>query len=846
MSMEATTKPNGNTGTDVSAKIPAIAQPLGEEPTEIASSIKYHAHYSPHFSPFKFEPEQAYYATADSVRDRLIKQWNDTYLHYDKVNPKQTYYLSMEYLQGRALTNAIGNFDIQDAYADALKKLGHKLEEVVEQEKDAALGNGGLGRLASCFLDSMATLNLPAWGYGLRYKYGLFKQLITKAGQEEVPEDWLEKFSPWEVVRHDVVFPVRFFGNVEVHPSGSRKWVGGEVIQAVAYDVPIPGYRTKNTNSLRLWEAKASSEDFNLFLFNDGQYESAAQLHSRAQQICAVLYPGDATENGKLLRLKQQFFLCSASLQDIISRFKEREDGKGAHQWSEFPKKVAIQLNDTHPTLTIPELMRLLMDDEGLGWDEAWSITTRTIAYTNHTVLPEALEKWSQAVMWKLLPRHMEIIEEIDKRFVATIMSERPDLESKMPSMRILDHDTPKPVVRMANLCVVSAHTVNGVAQLHSDILKAELFADYVSVWPTKFQNKTNGITPRRWIRFCSPELSHIITKWLKTDQWVTNLELLANLRELADNAELHAEWESAKMANKKRLAQYILRVTGVSIDPNTLFDIQVKRIHEYKRQLLNVLGVIYRYKKLKEMSPQERKNTTPRTVMIGGKAFATYTNAKRIVKLVTDVGDVVNSDPEVNNYLKVVFVPNYNVSVAEILIPGSELSQHISTAGMEASGTSNMKFALNGCLIIGTLDGANVEIREEIGEDNFFLFGATADEVPRLRKERENGLFKPDPRFEEAKQFIRSGAFGTYDYNPLLDSLEGNTGYGRGDYFLVGQDFPSYMDAQARVDEAYKDRKRWIKMSILSTSGSGKFSSDRTISQYAKEIWNIEECRVP
>ncbi|KAL0340000.1 UNVERIFIED_CONTAM: Alpha-glucan phosphorylase, H isozyme [Sesamum radiatum] len=625
-------------------KIPAVAHPLTEKSTEIASNIKYHAEYTPHFSPFKFELEQAYYATADSVRDRLIKQWNETYSHYHKVNPKQTYYLSMEYLQGRALTNAVGNLDVQDAYADALKQLGHALEDIVEQEKDAALGNGGLGRLASCFLDSMATLNLPAWGYGLRYRYGLFKQRITKAGQEEIAEDWLEKFSPWEVVRHDVVFPVRFFGQVEVHPTGSRKWVGGEVIQAVAYDVPIPGYKTKNTNSLRLWEAKACAEDFSLFQFNDGEYESAALLHSRAQQICAVLYPGDATENGKLLRLKQQFFLCSASLQDIIARFKERNSDNDEIMWSEFPSKVAVQLNDTHPTLAIPELMRLLMDGEGLGWDEAWNITTSTIAYTNHTVLPEALEKWSQAVMWKLLPRHMEIIEEIDKR-------------------------------------------VNGVAQLHSDILKAELFADYVSIWPGKFQNKTNGITPRRWLRFCNPELSHIITKWLKTDQWVTNLDLLANLRQ--------------------------------------------------------------------EMSPEDRKRTTPRTIMIGGKAFATYTNAKRIVKLVNDVGAIVNNDPEVNSCLK----------------------------------------------------------------------------------------FKPDPRFEEAKQFIRSGAFGNYDYNPLIESLEGNSGYGRGDYFLVGCDFPSYMDAQERVDEAYKDRKRWIKMSILSTAGSGKFSSDRTIAQYAKEIWNINEC---
>ncbi|KAG2670021.1 hypothetical protein I3760_14G064400 [Carya illinoinensis] len=739
--MAATAEVNDSPAYDVSAKIPAVAHPLAEKPAEIASNISYHAKFSPHFSPFKFEPEQAYHATAESVRDRLVQQWNETYRHFHKVDPKQTYYLSMEYLQGRALTNAIGNLNIQDAYGDALKKLGHELEDIAEQEKDAALGNGGLGRLASCFLDSMATLNLPAWGYGLRYKYGLFKQRITKEGQVESAEDWLEKFSPWEVVRHDIVYPVRFFGHVEVNPDGSRKWVCGEVVQALAYDVPIPGYKTKNTISLRLWEAKACAEDFNLFQFNDGQYEAAAQLHSQAQQICAVLYPGDATENGKLLRLKQQFFLCSASLQDIIFRFKERKLGKGSWQWSEFPSKVAVQLNDTHPTLSIPELMRLLMDHEGLGWDEAWDVTTRTIAYTNHTVLPEALEKWSLAVMRKLLPRHMEIIEEIDKRFIAMIRKTRTDLESRLSSICIVDDNPQKPVVRMANLCVVSAHTVNGVAQLHSDILKSELFADYVSIWPKKFQNKTNGITPRRWLRFCSPELSSIITKRLRSEQWVTNLDLLAGLRQFADDADFQAEWFAAKMANKQRLAQYIERVTGESIDPHSLFDIQVKRIHEYKRQLLNILGAIYRYKKLKEMSAEERKNTTPRTIMFGGKAFATYTNAKRIVKLVNDVGAVVNNDPDINRYLKVVFVPNYNVSVAEILIPGSELSQHISTAGMEASGTSNMKFALNGCLIIGTLDGANVEIREEIGEENFFLFGATADEVPRLRKERENGL---------------------------------------------------------------------------------------------------------
>ncbi|XP_025814328.1 alpha-glucan phosphorylase, H isozyme, partial [Panicum hallii] len=823
-------------------KVKPAASPAADKPADIAGNISYHAQYSPHFSPLAFGPEEAFYATAESVRDHLIERWNDTYVHFHKTDPKQTYYLSMEYLQGRALTNAVGNLGITGAYAEAVKKFGYELEALVGQEKDAALGNGGLGRLASCFLDSMATLNLPAWGYGLRYRYGLFKQRITKEGQEEIAEDWLDKFSPWEIPRHDVVFPVRFFGHVEILPDGSRKWVGGEVLKALAYDVPIPGYKTKNAISLRLWEAKATAEDFNLFQFNDGQYESSAQLHARAEQICAVLYPGDATEEGKLLRLKQQFFLCSASLQDMIARFKERKADRVSGKWSEFPSKVAVQLNDTHPTLAIPELMRLLMDEEGLGWDEAWDITYRTVSYTNHTVLPEALEKWSQIVMRKLLPRQMEIIEEIDKRFREMVISKHKEMEGKIDSMKVLDgSNSQKPVVRMANLCVVSSHTVNGVAELHSNILKQELFADYVSIWPNKFQNKTNGITPRRWLKFCNPELSEIITRWLKTDQWTSDLDLLTGLRKFADDEKLHAEWAAAKLACKKRLAKHVLDATGVTIDPTSLFDIQIKRIHEYKRQLLNILGAVYRYKKLKEMSAEEKQKVTPRTVMIGGKAFATYTNAKRIVKLVNDVGAVVNNDPEVNKYLKVVFIPNYNVSVAEVLIPGSELSQHISTAGMEASGTSNMKFSLNGCVIIGTLDGANVEIREEVGEDNFFLFGAKADQVAGLRKDRENGLFKPDPHFEEAKQLIRSGAFGSYNYEPLLDSLEGNSGFGRGDYFLVGYDFPGYIDAQDRVDAAYKDKKKWIKMSILNTAGSGKFSSDRTIAQYAKEIWDIK-----
>eukprot|EP00897_Mesotaenium_endlicherianum_P008696 jgi/Mesen1/7855/ME000042S07300 len=840
---------NGAGGTQELKKlraVPPIAHPTPADSFGVAANIKYNQLYKSNFSPVKFEPEQAYYATAQAIQDTLTQRWNETYEHFTKEDPKQTYYLSMEFLQGRALTNAIGNLGLTDAYAGALQKLGTDLETIAEQEKDMALGNGGLGRLASCFLDSMATLNMPAWGYGLRYKYGLFSQRITKNGQEEVAEDWLDKFSPWEKVRHDVVYPVRFFGETEVSSDGRKKWVGGEVVSAVAYDVPIPGYKTKNTISLRLWDSTAPAASFDLFAFNAGKHEEAALRQAKAQQICNVLYPGDATEDGKLLRLKQQYLLCSASLQDIIATFKARRPKGEPIKWTEFSNKVAVQLNDTHPTLSIPELMRILMDNEGLGWDEAWGITNKTCAYTNHTVLPEALEKWSQPVMKKLIPRVFEIIVEIDKQFAEMIKKEKPELESQLAALRVLDDNPEKPVARMANLCVVSTHAVNGVAHIHSEIIKKDIFAGYYALWPDKFQNKTNGITPRRWLKFCSPELSAIITKWLNTEDWVTNLDLLTGLRQFADDPQLHSEWAAAKKANKARLAEYLKQVTGVNVNPDSLFDTQIKRIHEYKRQLMNILGVVYRYKKLKEMSPEDRSKVVPRTVMVGGKAFATYTQAKRIVKLVTDVGAVVNNDPDIGDLLKVIFIPNYNVTVAEMTIPASELSQHISTAGMEASGTSNMKFALNGCLIIGTLDGANVEIREEIGADNFFLFGAEADDVPRLRKEREEGKFKPDPRFEEAKEFVRKGTFGEFDYTPLLESLEGDTGYGRGDYFLVGHDFPSYIEAQDKVDEAYRNKDLWNKMSILSTAGSGKFSSDRTISQYASEIWGIKPCAVP
>ncbi|CAI0454189.1 unnamed protein product [Linum tenue] len=900
--------------TNVSANHPTAVQEesstnwpaLAPDASSIASSIKYHAEFSPSFSPGQLDLPKAFLATSQSVRDALISNWNATYERYDSLDVKQAYYLSMEFLQGRALLNAIGNLELTGAYAEALTKLGHNLENVASQEPDAALGNGGLGRLASCFLDSMATLDYPAWGYGLRYKYGLFKQLITKDGQEEVAENWLEMGSPWEIVRNDVSYPVKFYGKVVCDADGKRHWIGGEDVTAVAHDVPIPGYKTKTTNNLRLWSTKAPANDFDLSAFNAGEHMQAYEALANAEKICYVLYPGDDTEEGKVLRLKQQYTLCSASLQDIIARF-ERRSGSNIN-WGQFAEKVAVQMNDTHPTLCIPELMRILMDLKGLSWNAAWTITKRTVAYTNHTVLPEALEKWSLDLMQKLLPRHVEIIETIDEQLINEIVSEygKEDtemLEKKLKEMRVLENvdlpeqfahlivkpreisvaislqereesseesesaeekdesedesteeekvmaePPPKPpkMVRMANLCVVGGHAVNGVAEIHSEIVKDEVFNSFYKLWPKKFQNKTNGVTPRRWIRFCNPALSKIITEWTGSEDWVLNTERLGELRKFADNKGLQNQWRSAKRENKMKVVSFLKEKTGYTVSPDALFDIQVKRIHEYKRQLLNILGIVYRYKKMKESSAEERKNMyVPRVCIFGGKAFATYVQAKRIVKFITDVGITVNHDPEIGDLLKVIFVPDYNVSVAELLIPASELSQHISTAGMEASGTSNMKFAMNGCVQIGTLDGANVEIREEVGEENFFLFGARADEIAGLRKERAEGKFIADPRFEEVKEFVRSGVFGGNSYDELLGSLEGNEGYGRGDYFLVGKDFPSYIECQDEVDKSYRDQQRWTRMSIMNTVGSYKFSSDRTIHEYARDIWNIQPVRV-
>lgn len=865
----------------VSEDVPPVANPASQDVLAIASNIKFHADYTPSFLAENFEGKAAYYATSESIRDTLIQRWKETYEHFTKANNKQVYYLSMEFLQGRSLINALGNLELTGAYADALKKLGVELEDLVEEEPNAALGNGGLGRLASCFLDSIATLNYPGWGYGLRYKYGLFKQAITADGQLEFAENWLETGYPWEVPRFDISYPVKFFGHVEVGPDGKKKWVGGENVKAVAYDVPIPGYKTKNTISLRLWNAEVLASDFDLAAFNAGDYERATQAQANANNLCAVLYPGDGTYEGKMLRLKQQYLLCSASLRDILAQFEERN----GPNWAALASKAALQMNDTHPTLSAPELLRILIDEKGLDWDEAWKITRGVVSYTNHTVLPEALEKWSQDLVKKLLPRHFELIEKIDEEFIKEVIAlsegEKPEeILTKVLSMRILEgsdlpesvksffepeveeeeEEVEKPkkekdeivlknpgVVRMANLCVIAGKTVNGVAAIHSQIVIDDVFNDFYKIWPHKFQNKTNGVTPRRWIRFCNPDLSAVLNKWLGSEDWVLDASKLSGLVKFAENEELHEEWTAAKKANKVKLAAWVEEKSGYKLNPDALFDIQVKRIHEYKRQLLNILGIIYRYKKMKELSPEERKaKYVPRACIFGGKAFATYVQAKRIVKLICDVANTVNNDPDIGDLLKVVFVPDYNVSVAEILIPASELSEHISTAGMEASGTSNMKFVMNGCLLIGTLDGANVEIREDVGEENFFLFGARAEEIADLRIQRSKGKFVPDPRFEEVKAYVRSGVFGSYNYDDLMGSLEGNEGYGRADYFLVGYDFPSYIECQDEVDKLYRDQKAWVKASILNTANSGNFSSDRTIAQYANEIWDIVPTPVP
>lgn len=809
--------------------------PLRQNDVEsLKHSFVDHLEYSLAKDEYSATQRDRYRALALSVRDRLIERWIETQQTYYNNDAKRVYYLSLEFLIGRTLGNAIVNLGLQKELTEAMKELGNNLEDLVNEEWDAGLGNGGLGRLAACFLDSMATLELPAYGYGIRYEFGIFFQAIRDGYQVETPDSWLRYGNIWEFPRPEYLYPVKFYGKVNQYfdEKGrfTSQWVDTQDVMAMAYDTPIPGYGNNTVNNMRLWAAKATRE-FNFDYFNHGNYEQAVSDKAQTETISKVLYPNDNVFEGKELRLKQEYFFVTATMQDIIRRFKKNREGG----YEQFPDKVAIQLNDTHPAIAIPELMRILIDEEKMGWDEAWDITVRTFGYTNHTVLPEALERWPVYLMQKVLPRHLQIIYEINHRFLEYVKSRFPNDDDRLRRMSIIE-EGPEKKVRMAHLAIVGSHSLNGVAALHSDILKNEVFKDFYELWPERFNNKTNGITQRRWLKLCNPELSELITSKIG-DKWTTDLYELKKLIPFADDKDFQKKWQAIKRTNKIKLASIIKAQTGVTVNIDSMFDCQVKRLHEYKRQLLNVLHVITLYHRIKA---NPKGDFVPRTVLFAGKAAPGYYMAKLIIKLINSVGDVINNDPTIGDLLKVVFLPNYSVSLAERIMPASDLSEQISTAGMEASGTGNMKFALNGALTIGTLDGANVEIKEEVGDENIFIFGLTADQVSALKR----GGYDPwsyyyrNAELRATLDAIRDGHFSPNDpglFKPIIHAL-----LDQGDTYLLLADFEDYVKCHDRVRACYRNPSEWTRKSILNVANMGKFSTDRTIRQYAEEIWDV------
>ncbi|MHC4943733.1 MAG: glycogen/starch/alpha-glucan phosphorylase [Planctomycetota bacterium] len=756
-----------------------------------------------------------YQSLALAVREKLVARGLATEAQYKQRAVKRVHYLSLEFLIGRALQNAVINLDLEDEARSALRFMGIVLEDLYDQEHDAALGNGGLGRLAACFLDSMATLRLPAVGYGIRYDYGMFDQIIENGYQKEKPDPWLFHGNPWETRRADEMVRVRFYGRTRAGADAFGRyhvtWEDTEDVMALPYEILIPGFRNDIANPLILWTAKPT-EEFNLDYFNHGNYFQAVRQKVESEVISKVLYPNDNMELGKELRLKQQYFFVSASLQRILNEFLLT--GKPLHH---FPDQVAIHLNDTHPTVAIPELMRLLVDLHDLAWDEAWEITRATFAYTNHTLLSEALEKWDLSLFGRLLPRHLEIVYEINERFLNEVRARYPEDPGRIG--------------------VVGSHAVNGVAALHTELLKRYLFSDFNELFPERFKSITNGVTQRRWLLMANPALSRLITEAVGQD-WVTKLDKLKGLEDRAKDKGFQETWQQIKHLNKCVLADYLERELEIRVDPDMLFDVHVKRIHEYKRQLLNILHVIARYLRIRD---GEEKNPVPRTVLIGGKAAPGYYMAKLIIKLANDVARVINGDPKVKGHLKLVFVPNYRVSMAERIFPGSDLSQQISMAGMEASGTGNMKFALNGALTIGTLDGANIEIRDCVGEDNIFIFGMTEAQIAAMKANGYNPeeIFRRNAEVKRVVEMIGRGFFSPDDpdrFKPILRYF-----FQYGDPYCILADFASYMECQARVDACYRDREAWTEKSIRNVANMGFFSSDRTVMQYAQEIWGIE-----
>ena len=812
--------------------------PLGND----ADSLQYDfRRYFSHFLGRDRHCQSAHYmydALVLTLRDRLTERWKNTRYARQQSHCRRAYYLSMEYLMGRALGNAVLNLGLEASVRDALQGLGLDLEEMASVEHDAGLGNGGLGRLAACFLDSCATLQLPVVGYGLRYEYGMFRQAIGFGWQVEEPDHWLRDGNPWELERPEYTRRVPFGGWVEHYRDAwgrhRVRWVGTNDVLAVPYDFPIPGYQNDTVNTLRLWSADATDE-FDLGEFNAGLYAESVAAKNAAEHITMVLYPNDASENGKELRLKQQFFLASASLQDVLAHWV----AEYGEDFTHFAEKNCFQLNDTHPTVAVAELMRLLMDEHALGWDDAWEITRNTMAYTNHTLLPEALERWSVRLFERLLPRPLEIIYEINRRFLQQVSRRWPGDVGRLERMSIIEEGGHERMVRMAYLAIVGSFSVNGVAELHSRLLRDGLFSDFNELWPEKFNNKTNGVTQRRWLALCNPGLSALLNETLG-EGWVTDLMRLKHLAEKVDDARFRKRWFAVKQANKERLAELVEDEVGVTFNTEAMFDVQVKRIHEYKRQLLNVLHVIHLYDRIKR---GDTADWTPRCVLIGGKAAPGYAMAKLIIKLVNNVAAVVNADPDVGDLLKVAFLPNYRVTAMEVIAPGTDLSEQISTAGKEASGTGNMKFMMNGAVTIGTLDGANIEIREEAGAENFFLFGLTAEEVLARRGSYDPaGIIAADPDLWRVLQLIESGHFSLDEpgaFQPVLDSIRNPY-----DPWMTAADFRSYIEAQRAAAAAYRDRERWVRMSILNSAHSGRFSTDRTMEEYNEEIWRLE--RVP
>ncbi|MHB8121975.1 MAG: glycogen/starch/alpha-glucan phosphorylase [Desulfuromonadaceae bacterium] len=810
-----------------------------EKPTaaDLQRSFLRHLQYTLVKDKYTATKADLYLALAYAVRDVLVDRWLDTQQSYYINDAKRVYYISMEFLMGRTLGNSLINLGIMEEWQTALKQMGIDVEELQEQEWDAGLGNGGLGRLAACFLDSMATMSLPAYGYGIRYEFGMFYQKIINGAQAEFPDNWLRYGNPWEFDRQEHLHQIKFHGRVESYRDerGETRynWVDTTDVMALAYDFPVPGYGNETVNTMRLWSAK-STRDFELGSFNQGNYIGAVESKMRTENISKVLYPADHMAEGKELRLRQEYFLSSATVQDIFYRFAKKHEN-----FAQLPEKVAIQLNDTHPTLAIPELMRILLDDKQLGWDDAWEIAFNTFAYTNHTILPEALEKWPVEMMGRVLPRHLQIIYRINEIFIQQIVARFPGDNERLRKMSIIGEDGER-CVRMAHLAIVGSHSINGVSALHSEILRDDLFHDFYELWPERFNNKTNGITQRRWLKYSNRWLADLISSRIGTG-WVTNLDELKQLVPLAEDADFQQQWIEVKRANKQRLADYIREQEGITVSPDSLFDCQTKRIHEYKRQLLNVLHVITRYNRIKD---HPGGNFAPRTVIFGGKAAPSYYMAKLIIKLINSVAAVVNNDPATNKLLKVVFLGNYNVTLAEMIFPASDLSEQISTAGTEASGTGNMKYALNGALTIGTLDGANIEIMEEVGRDNIFIFGLTAEQVTGLKKAgyQPYDYYFRNPELKQAINMIGDGSFSAHDGNlfkPIVDTLLGL------DHYLLLADYSSYIACQDEVDNLYQRPHEWARTSILNTAGMGKFSSDRTIAEYARDIWNIKPEKV-